>query len=171
MYMFSECYILSRGVMLVQNTYSRGLGWPKELGLSRLKPGYSTDYGALYCANAIDLLTKLPTDSVDLVMTSPPFALTRKKEYGNEPIDRYLEWFMPFCLEIHRILKPTGSFVLDIGGAWIPGAPVRSVYHFGEKRGHSTFPAFSLSLSVREGPGHHPWLAQQCLPTSANASR
>ena len=37
---------------------------------------------------------------------------------------------MPFCLEIKRILKKTGSFVLDIGGAWVPGVPVRSVYHF-----------------------------------------
>ncbi|HUY33585.1 MAG TPA: site-specific DNA-methyltransferase [Pirellulales bacterium] len=67
---------------------------------------------------------------MDLVMTSPPFALTRKKEYGNEPVERYLEWFMPFCAQIHRVLKRTGSFVLDIGGAWISGVPVRSVYHF-----------------------------------------
>jgi DNA modification methylase len=56
--------------------------------------------------------------------------LTRKKEYGNEPIERYLEWFLPFCEEIKRILTPQGSFVLDIGGSWIPGAPIRSVYHF-----------------------------------------
>jgi site-specific DNA-methyltransferase (cytosine-N4-specific) len=76
------------------------------------------------------MLQALPTASVDLVMTSPPFALTRKKEYGNEPVDRYLEWFMPFCLEVKRILKPTGSFVCDIGGAWVPGAPIRSIYHF-----------------------------------------
>jgi len=72
----------------------------------------------------------MPAESVDLVFTSPPFALTRKKEYGNEPIERYLEWFLPFCHEIKRILKPSGSFVLDIGGAWIPGVPVRSLYHF-----------------------------------------
>ncbi|MBS0207923.1 MAG: site-specific DNA-methyltransferase [Planctomycetes bacterium] len=84
----------------------------------------------MFQIDAIDLLTKLPSDSVDLVMTSPPFALTRKKEYGNEPLDKYLEWFMPFCLEIKRVLKPTGSFVLDIGGAWVPGVPVRSIYHF-----------------------------------------
>jgi len=63
-------------------------------------------------------------------LTSPPFALVRKKEYGNEPVERYLDWFLPFCLEIKRILKPTGSFVLDIGGSWTPGAPVRSLYHF-----------------------------------------
>jgi DNA modification methylase len=75
-------------------------------------------------------LQSLPPSSVDLVMTSPPFALTRKKEYGNEPLERYLEWFMPFCMEIHRVLKDSGSFVLDIGGAWVPGVPVRSLYHF-----------------------------------------
>jgi len=80
--------------------------------------------------DALQLLTKLPSNSVDLVMTSPPFALTRKKEYGNEPVEKYLEWFMPFCLEIKRVLKKTGSFVLDIGGAWVPGVPVRSIYHF-----------------------------------------
>jgi DNA modification methylase len=63
-------------------------------------------------------------------MTSPPFALVRKKEYGNEPVEKYLAWFTPFCLEIKRLLKPTGSFVLDIGGSWLPGVPVRSMYHF-----------------------------------------
>jgi len=75
-------------------------------------------------------MRRIPADSIDLVITSPPFALTRKKEYGNEPVERYLAWFLPFCEEIRRILKPDGSFVLDIGGAWIPGAPVRSMYHF-----------------------------------------
>lgn len=116
--------------MLTKGGYRRGDTWPKTLGLSKMRPAYSTPYGVLYQADAIELLSKLPSDSVDLVITSPPFALTRKKEYGNEPLERYLEWFMPFCLEIKRLLKPTGSFVLDIGGAWIPGVPVRSVYHF-----------------------------------------
>ena len=96
----------------------------------KLKPAYGTPNGAMFQIDALEMLGRLPSDSVDLVMTSPPFALTRKKEYGNEPIERYLDWFMPFCHEIKRVLKPTGSFVLDIGGAWIPGAPVRSLYHF-----------------------------------------
>ncbi len=96
----------------------------------KLKPAYGTPLGAMFHMDAIELLNRLPSDSIDLVLTSPPFALTRQKEYGNEPIERYLDWFMPFCLQIKRVLKPTGSFVLDIGGAWIPGAPVRSVYHF-----------------------------------------
>lgn len=102
----------------------------KQLRLSELTPAYSTPNGAMFQADAMELLRRLPSSSIDLVMTSPPFALVRKKEYGNEPFDRYLEWFMPFCEEIKRVLKETGSFVLDIGGTWIPGVPVRSVYHF-----------------------------------------
>lgn len=116
--------------MLVRNARHRGLGWVADIRLDKFTPAYSTPLGAAFLEDSYKVLQRLPGCSVDLVLTSPPFALTRKKEYGNEPIERYLEWFMPFCLEIKRILKPTGSFVLDIGGAWIPGVPVRSVYHF-----------------------------------------
>jgi len=117
-------------MMLTRNGFHSDFRWVKELRLSKLTPAYSTPGGAMFEVDAIELLRKLPSNSVDLVMTSPPFALTRKKEYGNEPFDRYLEWFMPFCEEIKRVLKDAGSFVLDIGGAWVPGVPVRSVYHF-----------------------------------------
>ncbi len=117
-------------MMLTKNGYHPDLPWVGDLRLSKLTPAYSTPGGAMFQIDAIELLRTLPSNSVDLVMTSPPFALTRKKEYGNEPLDRYLEWFMPFCEEIKRVLKDTGSFVLDIGGAWVPGVPVRSVYHF-----------------------------------------
>jgi site-specific DNA-methyltransferase (cytosine-N4-specific) len=68
--------------------------------------------------------------SVDLIVTSPPFGLTREKEYGNEREDNYLLWFRTFASEFMRILKGNGSLVIDIGGAWKPGAPVRSLYHF-----------------------------------------
>jgi len=67
---------------------------------------------------------------MDLVVTSPPFALQRKKSYGNVEHHEYVEWFMPFAREIKRTLKPTGSFVLDIGGTWNRGQPTRSVYHY-----------------------------------------
>ncbi len=116
--------------MLKRNGLHEDLSWVASLNLSKLRPAYSTPTGAMFQVDAIDVLTKLPSGSVDLVMTSPPFALTRKKEYGNEPLERYLDWFMPFCAEIKRVLKSSGSFVLDIGGAWVPGVPVRSVYHF-----------------------------------------
>lgn len=116
--------------MPLRNGYDPALTWIRDVRLEKYTPAYSTASGAIFNINAIEMLRAMPGDSVDLVMTSPPFALTRKKEYGNEPVERYMEWFLPFCREIYRILKPRGSFVLDIGGAWIPGAPVRSIYHF-----------------------------------------
>ena len=72
----------------------------------------------------------MASESVDLVVTSPPYALHFKKEYGNADQANYINWFSPFASEIYRILKPTGSFVLNIGGTWTPGNPVRSLYHF-----------------------------------------
>lgn len=116
--------------MPIRHGFHPDLNWANGLRLNAFVPAYSTATGAIFNIDAIEILQAMPEESVDLVMTSPPFALTRKKEYGNEPIERYLEWFMPFCREIYRVLKPRGSFVLDIGGAWIPGAPVRSIYHF-----------------------------------------
>lgn len=116
--------------MFTKGRFNRSLNWIDSIGLKRFTPAYSTGLGAMFQEDSMSLLQRIPSESIDLVITSPPFALTRKKEYGNEPIERYLEWFTPFCLEIKRILKTNGSFVLDIGGAWVPGVPVRSVYHF-----------------------------------------
>lgn len=57
-------------------------------------------------------------------------ALLRKKDYGNEEQDAYVRWFSDFGRKFYRILKPTGSLVIDIGGSWLPGQPTRSLYHF-----------------------------------------
>lgn len=75
-------------------------------------------------------MQELPDESVDLICTSPPFALVRKKEYGNVDAHKYVEWFKSFAQQFYRILKPKGSLVIDIGGSWIKGYPVRSLYHF-----------------------------------------
>ncbi len=93
-------------------------------------PLFQTDLGVLYHADSFYVLRELQDDSVDLVITSPPYALHFKKEYGNADQNKYVKWFLPFATEIKRILKSTGSFVLNIGGSWTPGAPVRSLYHF-----------------------------------------
>lgn len=95
-----------------------------------LDPLYHTEFGVLYCADSMDVLRQMPSDSVDLVVTSPPYALHFKKEYGNAAQCDYVDWLMPFAHEIKRVIKPTGSFVLNIGGAWEPGSPTRSLYHF-----------------------------------------
>ena len=89
-----------------------------------------TKLGRIYCADSLAVMKTLPSGSVDLVMTSPPFALTRKKEYGNEQDDEYLRWFRSFAEGFHRVLNKSGSLVIDLGGAWKPGSPTRSLYHF-----------------------------------------
>jgi len=84
----------------------------------------------MYHCDAIDLLRGLDDESVDLVLTSPPFALAAPKEYGNEIESKYVEWFLAFAHEMHRVLRPSGSFVLDLGGAWLPGSPTKSLYQW-----------------------------------------
>ncbi|MBI1756400.1 MAG: site-specific DNA-methyltransferase [Fimbriimonas ginsengisoli] len=94
------------------------------------EPVYETALGAMFCADSLEFMTRLPADSVDLVVTSPPYALHFKKEYGNADQAAYVAWFMPFAEQIKRIIKPSGSFVLNLGGAWQPSKPIRSVYQF-----------------------------------------
>ena len=54
-------------------------------------------------------LKKLPDNSVDLIITSPPYADRRKNTYGGISEDKYVEWFKTIAIEIKRVLKPTGS--------------------------------------------------------------
>jgi DNA modification methylase len=91
---------------------------------------YRTALGAAYHGDSTGLLTALPAASIQAIVTSPPFALRRKKQYGNPAEDAYLEWFLAFVPEFRRVLKEDGSLVIDIGGAWLPGSPTRSVYQF-----------------------------------------
>jgi len=93
-------------------------------------PAYQTNLGAAYCGDSLTLLPQIPDNSLDLVMTSPPFALQRKKEYGNESQEDYVAWLSQFAKLVHRKLKDTGSFVLDLGGAYEKGVPSRSLYNF-----------------------------------------
>ncbi len=94
------------------------------------KPMYETRLGKAYVGDARQLLKCLGDESVDLVLTSPPFALQRQKAYGNEDQATYVDWLLGFCVDVHRVLRPTGSFVLDLGGAYVKGRPVRSLYNF-----------------------------------------
>jgi len=98
--------------------------------LVNARPLYRTDLGAAYVGDSRDLLAKLPDTCIDLVMTSPPFALQRQKTYGNVAETEYVDWLIPFAREIHRVLKDSGSFVLDLGGAYRSGMPARSLYNF-----------------------------------------
>lgn len=117
--------------------------------ITSLSPYYSTDLGAAYVADSLETMSQLATGSVNLVVTSPPYALHFKKEYGNAAKPEYVAWFLPFAREIHRILTENGSFVLNIGGSYNPGTPTRSLYHF------------KLLIALVEEVGFH--LAQECF--------
>lgn len=93
-------------------------------------PAYRTRNGACYLGDSKNLLAQLPEGSVDLVVTSPPFALLRQKAYGNRDQADYVEWLCRFGVEVRRVLRETGSFVLDLGGAYQRGVPVRSLYQY-----------------------------------------
>jgi DNA modification methylase len=118
---------------------SRG-GGPETQGDSRVRDQlpaphvmFSTDLGHIYMGDSLRLLRnrrKISAGSVNLIMTSPPFGLVRKKEYGNVDADEYVRWFEKFGRAFHHVLADNGSLVIDIGGAWIPGQPTRSLYHY-----------------------------------------
>lgn len=105
-------------------------GFPIDIEALECPPVYSTDKGAAFCGDSLELLGKLPNESVNLVVTSPPFALQRKKEYGNKNQSEYIDWLAGFARLVYRKLKSDGSFVLDLGGAYEKGKPVRSLYNF-----------------------------------------
>lgn len=92
---------------------------------------FSTRKGKIFLGDSLPYLnSRIKPGSIDLIMTSPPFGLVRKKDYGNVDAHDYLNWFRPFAEGMKRVLKENGSLVIDIGGAWIPGQPTRSLYHF-----------------------------------------
>ncbi len=91
---------------------------------------YQTRLGKAHCGDSLDLLKSLSDSSVNLVMTSPPFALQRQKEYGNKEQHEYIDWLAEFASLVHRKLRDDGSFVLDLGGAYQKGVPTRSLYNF-----------------------------------------
>ena len=86
--------------------------------------------GAAYAGDSRQLLDEVVSESIDLVVTSPPFALQRKKAYGNKSPEEYVGWFLDFAEKVYEALAEDGSLVIDIGGGWQKGKPLRSHYHF-----------------------------------------
>jgi len=91
---------------------------------------YMTDKGKAVVGDSLMLMKQIPDNSVSLVITSPPFALQRQKEYGNKDQAEYIGWILDFTQEVQRIIKDDGSFVIDLGGAYQKGIPIRSLYNF-----------------------------------------
>jgi len=111
---------------------------------------YKTRLGTAHLGSSLEVLSSPAlAESVDLIVTSPPFALRRKKDYGNVDASEYVAWFLDFARVFHRILKPTGSLVIDIGGSWNLGMPTRSLYQY------------ELLIDLCKIPGYRFHLAQE----------
>ncbi|HOY31172.1 MAG TPA: site-specific DNA-methyltransferase [Bacteroidales bacterium] len=80
----------------------------------------------IYLGDSKDILKMLPENSVDLIVTSPPYADQRKSTYGGIQPDKYVEWFLPISKQLLRVLKTTGTFVLNIKEKVVDGE--RSTY-------------------------------------------
>ncbi len=101
-----------------------------RLEVPGFSPFYSTDLGDAYLADSLAVLKALPDSSINAVVTSPPYALHFKKEYGNADKADYVAWFVEFGEEMFRVLTDDGSLILNIGGSYNPGTPTRSLYHY-----------------------------------------
>ena len=66
------------------------------------------------CGDCEKILQSFPDNSIDLIITSPPYSEKRKNTYGGIRADEYVKWFLPKTKEFYRILKPTGTFILDL---------------------------------------------------------
>ena len=80
----------------------------------------------IFHGDSAEVLKTLPDNTIDLVVTSPPYADQRKSTYGGVSTDQYVEWFLPISEQLLRVLKPTGTFILNIKEKVVSGE--RSTY-------------------------------------------
>ncbi|HAS1748072.1 TPA: site-specific DNA-methyltransferase, partial [Enterobacter hormaechei subsp. hoffmannii] len=82
--------------------------------LQRTKNRLDINTSTLFNADCLSVLKRMDDESIDLIVTSPPYADQRKNTYGGVNPDEYVSWFLPIAKELLRVLRPTGSFVLNI---------------------------------------------------------
>ena len=85
-------------------------------------------YNKVLCGDCENVLLEYPDGCIDLIVTSPPYADARKKTYGGIPPDEYVNWFLTKSSEFLRVLKPTGSFILNIKENVVNGERSTYVY-------------------------------------------
>ena len=109
---------------------SVGLETATSATLRSLKKVYETKRGRMYKGTAEQfrdsLVGKRCKGKVNLIFTSPPVPLNRKKKYGNRQGDEYIQWLAGFAKSFTDLLTPDGSIVMEMGNAWEPGKPVMS---------------------------------------------
>lgn len=95
--------------------------------------GYKTALGKCIAGNSLDILKELKDNSINLIITSPPFSNQRKKKYDDFdeiPQDEYVEWLLQFAKAVYPKLALNGSFVIDIRSAYEKGKAVESIYPY-----------------------------------------
>lgn len=104
----------------------------EDVGAHTPRLAYTTPLGSAYQGDSRLLLDAgaVRSGTVDLIFTSPPFALSRPKDYGNKHESEYLDWFDSFVPVWQQMLTEHGSIVIDVGGSYVSGKPKRSTYHF-----------------------------------------
>lgn len=85
-----------------------------ESSQDRSSPEFALELDRIIQGDCLEVLKKFPDNCIDLIVTSPPYADNRKKSYKGVPIGQYVEWFLPISDQLRRVLKPEGSFVLNI---------------------------------------------------------
>jgi hypothetical protein len=120
------CYLVSASQM----TREKGLSNLSVTKYGRPEPAYETRRGRMYQGDCEDLLSRYPItrrrNKVQLILTSPPFPLNRKKRYGNLTGEDYLDWLRALAPVFREYLKADGSIVMELGNAWTPGSPTMS---------------------------------------------
>ena len=105
--------------------------FPKRQPVTSISPFFQTKLGRLFLGDCESVLQsrrlRRLRGKVQLIFTSPPFPLNKKKRYGNLKGDAYLHWFSRFGPILAGLLTEHGSIVVEIGNAWEPGSPVQSV--------------------------------------------
>ncbi|MEW6636283.1 MAG: site-specific DNA-methyltransferase [Actinomycetota bacterium] len=116
--------------------------------MSRLLHG--TDLGAYYLGDSVETLRAELGEElrgrVQLILTSPPFPLNRKKSYGNREGEEYKEWFTALAPLFSELLTEDGSIVIEMGNSWMPGRPVQSLLHLESLIGFVSNPEADLRL-------------------------
>jgi site-specific DNA-methyltransferase (adenine-specific) len=102
----------NKSIRYVQVETGAGMFWQEDS--RNAENGDHKSFNRIIHGDSITELAKYPADCVDLIFTSPPYADSRKKTYGGIHPDNYVQWFLPFADQFKRVLKPGGSFVLNI---------------------------------------------------------
>ena len=111
---------------------------------------HETDLGAYHLGDSAELLRSELGEKlrgrVQLILTSPPFPLNRKKSYGNFAAEEYKAWFVGMAPLFADLLTDDGSIVVEMGNSWVPGRPVQSLLHLESLIGFVNNPEADLRL-------------------------